>query len=234
MDAAELILDSILTDGVLREIPIVSTVVGLAKAGFTVRGNLFIQKVLRFLNPLSKYTREQRQNYLAKLDQDEVKQAGQYMILYLERLDSLDKPAMLSKVFEAYMLQKIDCRQMLYFTHFIDSVFILVWKNYHRAIKLWHDNQIDWPRIEVADALALERVGFYTEEHEREEQIIGEPSPFEVSQTVLADVKRKLVPTQAGWEFIQVVFQQWTTDRSDQPHPEWYRLQLSLELGQGF
>lgn len=42
---------------------------------------------------------------------------------------------MMSKVFEAYMLQKINYKTMLYFTHFIDSVFILVWKDYHRVLR---------------------------------------------------------------------------------------------------
>jgi len=196
-DGAEIVIDSLLDAGVLRDIPIVNTVLGLAKAGVSVKDRLFAEKVLRFLNPLSKYSSEERRQYLNDLDQDELKKASQYMVLYIDRLDSLDKPAMLGKVFEAYMLGRIGFKAMLYFSHFIDSIFILTWQDYYQAIKHWHDNRAGTPQIAIDDALALEKVGFYVEHTKPDEYF--EP---QLRVGMLKGIKRKLVLTDAGWQFI--------------------------------
>ncbi len=220
---AEVVIDSVLKEGLLRDIPLLSLVIGLAKAGVSVKEHMFIEKVLRFLSPLRKYTNEERRNYLASLDENELRNASQYMLLYLDRLDSLEKPPMLARVFEAFMLQQIRYKTMLYFSHFIDSVFILVWQDYHRVIKTWHDAPGGAPRIAKDDALALEKVGFYMEEHKAENMVVGDR--FE---TALKAVKRNLVLTDAGWQFIQVVFQLWTSD-TDGRSRRW----LSVELRPG-
>ncbi len=145
------------------------------------------------------------------------------MMLYLDRLDSLEKPAMMSKVFEAYMLQKINYKTVLYFTHFIDSVFILVWKDYHGVLKEKHDRH-GWGRIAKDDALALERIGFYKEEQKAEKQLVGDRY-----ETALKTLQRKLVLTDAGWEFIKIVFQLWTDDDERHSH---HRYSLEVEQRQ--
>lgn len=221
-DTTEILLDAFMTEGVLKEIPIIRTIAGLANAGITIKDRLFAEKVIRFLQPLSKYSDEARRKLLESLDPAELRKASQYMILYLDRLDSLEKPWMLGKIFEAYMLKKISYQQMLYFTHFVDSVFILVWQAYHTAIKEWCDapaNEI--PNIATDDALALEKVGFYEERHK---PIKGTDRRFE--QTLMG-VKRKLVLTDAGWDFIRTVFQ---LCMDSGPPAKRYRSSLSVDL----
>jgi hypothetical protein len=205
-DSAEVLVDSLLDDGVLKEIPIVRSVLGLAKAGVSVRDRLFLEKVMRVLSPLSKYSSEQRQEFLRSLDADEVKKASAYLILYIDRLDSIEKTGMLGKVFEAYLTGKIGYKTMLYFAYFIDSVFILVWQSYHEAIKKWIPHRPRHP-LEIAreDALALEKIGFYVEEtkHVLEDEFAG----MSRRDRGLKGVERRLDLTDAGWDFINVVFQ---------------------------
>jgi len=170
-DVGEIFIDSFLSDGVARDLPIINSIRALAKTGINIRDRLFVGKVLRFLQPFGQYTAEERRSFFNSLNADELKKASQAIVLYLDRLDSLDKPAMLAKVFEAYMLQRIDHRSMLYFCHFIDSVFILVWKEYYAVIKSWYDrteDPLNLKKISGDDAIALEKVGFYREEHEAE------------------------------------------------------------------
>lgn len=214
-DSAEVFVDSFLTDGVLKEIPIVRSVIGLAKAGITVRDRIFLEKVIKVLSPLSKYSSQQRQEFLKSLDPDEVKKASQYLILYIDRLDSIEKTAMLGKVFEAYLTGKISYKAMLYFAHFIDSVFILVWKEYHTAIKKWVPHHVAHP-LEIAtdNALALEKVGFYMEKTKSVMKPSMPATGWRDQQ--LKGIERRLVLTDAGWDFINVVFQpEWpeTTNR---------------------
>jgi hypothetical protein len=55
-DSGEVLFESLLVDGVLKEIPVVRSVVGVVKTGLNVRDQLFLIKVMKFLRPLSKYT----------------------------------------------------------------------------------------------------------------------------------------------------------------------------------
>lgn len=205
-DVAEVFVDSFLTDGVLREIPIVRSVIGLAKAGISVRDRLFLEKVLKVLSPLGRYSNEQRQEFLGSLNPDELKKATQCLILYIDRLDSIDKAGMLGKVFEAYLMGKIPYRAMLYFAHFIDAVFVLVWQDYHAALKSWIPHHSAHPlRIAKDDALALEKVGFYIEETKNVLQ--PEMAGLRPRKRELKGIERELVLSDAGWDFINVVFQ---------------------------
>jgi hypothetical protein len=206
-DAGEILIDTLLTDGLLRDIPIVNTVTAVAKTGLGIKEWLFARKVLRFLQPLGKHSPEERRRYLNSLNPDELKKASEYMVLYLDRLDSLDKAAMLSKVFEAYMLQKINHRSMLYFSHFIDSVFILVWEDYYAALKTQHNDLHRGKAISRDDALALEKVGFYEERQEAEKKTAR-------SGDTIAGLKRSLVLTDAGWDFIRLIFQLWPEEEA--------------------
>jgi hypothetical protein len=220
-DTAEVLVDSFLTDGLLKEIPIVRTIAGLAKAGIGIRDRLFVEKVIRFLSPLSEYSAEQRKAYLKSLDAEDLKNASEYLILYLDRLDSIEKASMLGKVFQAYMVGKIKYRHMLYFVHFIDSVFILVWQDYHAAIKALHDKSRG-PRIHEEDALALEKVGFYKEKHKGVERM--DRNSY---QLWLKGIERGLILTDAGWDFIRVVFELWVDEDDERPY---HRSQLSVSL----
>lgn len=209
-ESTEVLIDSFLNDGLVKDIPIVNIVYGLAKAGINVKERLFIEKVIRFLKPISKYTSQERQKFLSDLDPEELKKASQYLVLYLDRLDSLEKPEMLGKVFEAYMRGRINYNKMLYFTHFIDSVFILVLAEYHAAIKRYHDAPVVNLRIDTDDALALEKVGFYKEVSDVSRKLAS------TGKTVsIKEIKRRLVLTDMGWEFIKIVFQLWTGEENE-------------------
>ena len=109
-DSAEVALDSVLTEGVLSELPIVGTVVNLAKAGQSVAEELFLRKLLRFLLELRSVPVEDRAKLLAKYPDGTKGQRdlGENLLLTLERLDSVQKPALLARFFAAYIREQID------------------------------------------------------------------------------------------------------------------------------
>ncbi|MBI3843251.1 MAG: hypothetical protein HY292_01305 [Planctomycetes bacterium] len=207
---AEIALDSQLTTGVLKDIPIVRTVAGLASLGTTIRDRLFLKKVLRFLAPLSELTVKQRRQFLGALNQKEKTKAVEYMVVYIDRLESIDKADMLGRVFSAYLSGRITYKHMLYFAHFIDKVFFLVWEDYFTAIKKWHDSRGGSPKIYLDDVRALEVVGFYVEISPPQRILIG----TRYVETLSTDVTLKL--SDAGWKFIQVVFGLWNDN--SRPH----------------
>lgn len=109
-DAAEVAFDSILTNGVLKELPIVGMVVKLANAGQSIAEELFLRKLLRFLCELKSVSAEERAKLLVKHPDGTQEQhdLGENLLLALERLDNVQKPALLARFFAAYIQEQID------------------------------------------------------------------------------------------------------------------------------
>lgn len=109
-DAIEVALDQVLTDGVLKELPIIGTVVKLARARQSIAEELFLRMLLRFLRELQSIPAEERSMLLERYPDgsEEQRILGENLLLALERLDDVQKPTMLARFFVAFIEEKID------------------------------------------------------------------------------------------------------------------------------
>lgn len=109
-DLAEVALDQNLAEGVLKDVPIVGSLVKLARAGQSVSEELFLRKLARFLADLNSVPIEERERLLEKYPDasEEQRVLGENLLLALERLDDVKKPAILARFFAAYIRSKID------------------------------------------------------------------------------------------------------------------------------
>lgn len=109
-DLAEVALDQNLVEGVLKDVPIVGTLVKLARAGQSISEELFIRKLARFLADLNAVPVEDRERLLEQYpdSSDEQRVLGENLLLALERLDDIKKPAILARFFAAYIKSEID------------------------------------------------------------------------------------------------------------------------------
>jgi len=97
-DLAEVAIDGVLKDGILKDIPVVNTLIATYKAGQSIRDNLFNRKLMRFLSNLSEISTAERTEVIEKLETSPG-DVGEMLLLTLERLDNLDKPKLLAKAF---------------------------------------------------------------------------------------------------------------------------------------
>lgn len=109
-DLAEVALDQNLAEGVLKDIPIVGILVKLARAKQSVSEELFLRKLTRFLADLNAVPIEEREKLLEQYPDTSAEQQvlGENLLLALERLDDIKKPAILARFFAAYIRSKID------------------------------------------------------------------------------------------------------------------------------
>jgi len=107
---AELGIDQLIKEGVLKDIPVVNTVMALAKVGLTVRDHLLINKLMQFLGPLHDLDPKVRRDVVARLENDPNygRKVGEHLIQLLDRIDTHKKPAMLARTFRAYAQGEID------------------------------------------------------------------------------------------------------------------------------
>lgn len=99
----ELALDTFLTTGVLKDVPIIGSVIGLYKAGLDIRGQLFIRKVLRFLEEADRMSQSQRDGFYQKLSAEEAEILGETTLSILDRCDSDVQAKMLGRAFVRLM-----------------------------------------------------------------------------------------------------------------------------------
>jgi hypothetical protein len=122
----ELVGDQLLDDGLLRDIPILSTAIQVARLGRTITDRIFLTKVKRFLFALNDVTEDDKQKFYERLQADEKlrEKTGEVVTLVLDRLDDLGKPEILAKVFAAYVKGQISLDQFRRLASSIDLAFV--------------------------------------------------------------------------------------------------------------
>jgi len=103
---AELGLDLITDDGVLRDIPIVGSIVKISKAVGSIRDRLYLKKLLHFLHKVGETTQQEREAFIEDNCQ-ETKQFEETVLLILERSDRIEKATLIGKIFKACILGKL-------------------------------------------------------------------------------------------------------------------------------
>ena len=105
----EIGLDQLLEEGPLRDIPVLGTLLRLRHTWGGVRDYIFARKVTRFLISVGEIPLDERERFIAKIKQQEKqRQLGDTLLLLLDRLDDLEKPEVLARLFAAYMRGRYD------------------------------------------------------------------------------------------------------------------------------
>lgn len=107
----EFTVDLLLNEEILRDFPIVSSLVSIARAGISIRDHLFLKKLWRFLSCLKDCSEQERLRFMNRLGEQGFRQKiGESLVLLLDRMDDMQKPELLGRVFRAYLQGKIDHR----------------------------------------------------------------------------------------------------------------------------
>ena len=122
-DYLELGLDSILDDGLLKDIPVVNSIISLYKTGVNLRERFLIKKLLVFLTSLADTAIEDRIEFIRKHEKESAK-IGEELIILLDRLDHVNKPEYVAKLFKHYLNEDISLIVYQRLCQIIDRCFI--------------------------------------------------------------------------------------------------------------
>ena len=137
VDLGEIAIDVLMQDGILKEIPIIKTVLALKDFGSNVQKRFFLIKVFGFISNLEGTSIEERQAFIDRIERDEGynKKVVDAVLLILDRYYDFDKPKILGKLLKACVKNKIDYKTFLRLSYFLDNLFIPDLE-YLRRIKL--------------------------------------------------------------------------------------------------
>lgn len=120
----EIGLDAIMDEGILKEIPIVSTTVALFNMGNSIREKHHIKKLISFLNEINNgiVDEEKLVNYREKFLSNERSrnQELEYILVLIDRYIDYNKPQMLAKLYLAYLDEKINWDEFAMYAEITD------------------------------------------------------------------------------------------------------------------
>lgn len=124
-NAAEYTLDTILESEELKQIPVFGTLIKILNASSSIRDRLFAKKIYKFLASLKDVSPKQRLDFINKIEQKNNgrKRLGETILLLLERLDNMEKPDLIGKIFRKCILDEIPYKTALRLCSIIDRVY---------------------------------------------------------------------------------------------------------------
>jgi hypothetical protein len=108
-DLAEAGIDQLLQDGFLRDVPLLGTLLGVLRTAGGIRDLLLAKKLGRFLFALRRVSPHDREVFCDSLvTSAERRRVGEALLLLLDRLDDMEKPELLARVFRAVVRGHLD------------------------------------------------------------------------------------------------------------------------------
>lgn len=107
-DLGEIMIDATLNEGVLKEVPIFGTLVGICKCIKNAYDVLFAKKLVAFLVPIKDVSPEKRAEAIKKWEEnkDYRGKVGDTLLGMIQRCDDVVKAAWLSKLFYELVLKR--------------------------------------------------------------------------------------------------------------------------------
>lgn len=125
-DLIEIGFDSLLEDGIIKEIPVVKTILASYKTVVTISDKILIKKILLFLKTLNDLPKDTIEDFVAKLNEDnkfKIK-VGNKLLLLLEKSDEYEKSYLLAEIFKSYIKEEIDYNTFQLLSKAINNTFI--------------------------------------------------------------------------------------------------------------
>lgn len=113
-DYLEIGIDTALESGLLKDIPIVNSILGILSTTKSIRDQILTSKLLRFFSKLSEVPKEKRIAMADKLNSDDKfsGRVGTFVIEIIDKMESQQKPELAAKCFSAYATEEISFEEM--------------------------------------------------------------------------------------------------------------------------
>jgi hypothetical protein len=114
INTSELLVDKVLEDGLLKEIPIINTIISICKIPHSISDTILFNKLNIFLNDLKSIDKKDIKKMMNKLENENFKiKVSSYVLELMNKADHPNKAKMIARVFVAYIEKEIDY-EMLY------------------------------------------------------------------------------------------------------------------------
>lgn len=140
-DIIELGVDSVLKDGILKDLPAIGTLINISKLGVSIRDGILGKKILRFLEQVDNIGYYERKEFIEDISFDRKFRirVGESLILLLEKMDDLEKPSIMGRLFNSNIKKEIDYEMFLRLSSIVVRSFspdLVALKDYSTGINI--------------------------------------------------------------------------------------------------
>lgn len=157
---AEIFSDSLIEDGIAKDIPIIGTVIGLGKASMGIKEILFLKKIIYFIVELKNISATKRHKMIDRIDNSGRfrTKVGEKLLYIIDKCEDFEKSQIIALLFSAFLSERISYDEFLRASHIVDQVILedLKW-----FVESGWENEDGWKyRVEDReDHLTLEEAG---------------------------------------------------------------------------
>lgn len=125
-DTSEILLDSLIENEILKEIPVIGTSINLIRGIKNIRDQIYLSKIKFFLDNVGELNTSQKQILIeeSKKDQDRRTKFGESLYTTIEQADSLVKIEYLAIAFEAFLNKELNNTELRHICHGINRCFL--------------------------------------------------------------------------------------------------------------
>ena len=115
IDGAEITIDQFLSNGIIKEIPIINTLVSIVKGTQSVGNYLFLKKMVSFLNEVKDIPIEKRRCVIQKIEESKKyrNKVGEQLLFILDPCEDNIKAENIAYWFKAFINQQINYSEFL-------------------------------------------------------------------------------------------------------------------------
>ena len=147
VDAAELMLDSLISDGLVKDIPVFGTLINLIKLTGSIRDKLFAKKLIYFLSELADTNSEERADILLKIEKEKGYRGkiGEKLLYIIDRCEDHFKAQVIARIFSAFVRHELSYAEFLRASSIIDKVY---------------SDDLNWFVSDTEERVNIDSVGF--------------------------------------------------------------------------
>jgi len=125
-DFAEMVLDPLVNEGVLRDLPFFNTFYNLHKTYGTIKQQQFTNTIKNFLKELSNLSYEERREFVEWMNRNPKQKAvvGETLLLLVDREDSVEKSLIIARLLEHCSLGNISYENLMRLVFIVKRVYL--------------------------------------------------------------------------------------------------------------
>ncbi|MCU7616652.1 hypothetical protein NZ698_05540 [Chryseobacterium sp. PBS4-4] len=124
-DIAEISLDSFANDGIIKDVPIIGTIVKLLNIGNTIGDRIFTDKLIHFLKEIDNLDQEFILKEIRYIDDSEKhnRKVGEKILEIINRIDSEGKPQIIGRLFRNFINKQFSYLDFLKLADIVEKSF---------------------------------------------------------------------------------------------------------------
>ncbi len=126
IDFAESIMDSMLKEGLVKDLPILGAIFGIGHLTITIKDKLLLKKIMHFLSGINHISITQRQKMIDEINESgsQKVKVGEKLIYILDKCDDHISAKYLSQFFCALINRQISYQDFLKGSRIIQNIFL--------------------------------------------------------------------------------------------------------------